>query len=78
MSPLEWVGIVALGGVLSVIGLRSFRHRVDAPPCNASGEDVARAEALAQISRDIERGRSAGRDSTSRQGVFLQSAARSS
>lgn len=71
MSPLVWVGIVALGGVLSVFGLRSFRHRVDPPPRDASGEDAARAEALVQISRDIERGRSAGRDFTSQQGSFL-------
>ena len=71
MSPLEWVGVVVLVGVLSGLGLRSIRHRVDRPPRDASGEDTARAEALLQISRDIERGRSAGRDFTSQQGTFL-------
>ncbi|HEX5333376.1 MAG TPA: hypothetical protein VFW79_12105 [Cellulomonas sp.] len=77
MTPLEWAGVVVLVVVVVGAGLRSVRHRVDRRQPDASGtdrahgEDAARAEALAQISRDIERGRSAGRDFTSQQGTFL-------
>jgi hypothetical protein len=71
MGAAGGLAIESLVVVLCGVGLRSIHHRVDRPPRDASGEDAARAEALQQISRDIERGRSAGRDLTSQQGTFL-------
>ncbi|MGV8979435.1 MAG: hypothetical protein ACOH17_15490 [Cellulomonas sp.] len=71
MSPLEWVGVVVLGGALVVFGLRAIRHRVNRAPRDARAKNYIRPEELAQISRDVERGRSAGQGFTSQQGTFL-------
>jgi len=75
MTPLEWVGVVVLvvvaGAIMAVVGRRRTRHRSAPRVPESNAERAARAEALGQISRDIERGRSAARDSTSQQGTFL-------
>ena len=71
MTPLEWVGVVVLVVVAILVGLWSIRHRADHRMPETSAGRAARAEAQVQISRDIERGRSAGRDLTSQQGTFL-------
>ncbi|PVU81452.1 hypothetical protein DDP54_16370 (plasmid) [Cellulomonas sp. WB94] len=71
MTPLAWIVVATLVLAVAGLALRSVRRRADRPRPDSSGEDTARAEALAQISRDIERGRSAGHDLTSQQGTFL-------
>jgi hypothetical protein len=58
-----WTALaVTVIGVSSIVGLRlSLRSRLDRETRSTDASTRERAEALRQVSRDIEKGRSAGR-----------------
>ena len=60
-TPMWTTVVLAVLAVTGVVGLRvSFRSRLDRATRSTDPRDAERAEALRQVSRDIERGRAAG------------------